>query len=131
MDYDITDTIADFVRATNPELVERDKQQSKLLDGLNCINPFYGQWIEMGVEYSLSIFELDDQDLAVRFPELAQQTRPARAQLLLGMKKHFECCPRCELIRKSETDLNSGIEKTLNENRESLLQELSRNRPII
>jgi hypothetical protein len=124
MEYDITDTIANFVREAEPDFDQQMEVQAEALSLLCCVNIFYGRWVEMGVEFLFSALELEDRDFATRLPELAHLNKPARRQFLEQMKDHLRDCQYCALQHKHELDLDARIEKAFQENTRSLLQQL-------
>lgn len=124
MKYDIRDTIAKFVRAADPGFDEGMERRDQNLRRTSCINLFYGRWVDGGVEFLFSVFELEDQDFATRLPAMAHLTKAARRQFLEHMKDHLEACSHCALKHECELDLNARIERAFQQNSGSLLQQL-------
>ncbi|SRR6266446_6625063 len=124
MEYDITDTIANFVREADSDFEQQMEEHARALRRISCINPFYGRWAEMGVEYLLSAFELEDRDFAARLPALAHLTKSARRRFLKRMEDHLHDCRHCALKHQYELDLNVRIERACRENSDALLQKL-------
>ena len=129
MEYDITATIANFVRKADPGFEQQMEEQAQALRLLCCVNIFYGRWVEMGVEFLFSALELEDRDFATRLPALAHLTKPARSRFLQEMKSHLHACQYCALKHKHEIELNARIEKAFQENSRSLLQQLQAETP--
>lgn len=135
MEYDITSILAHLVRKANSNFERELEEQEKTLRGLECTNPYYGDWLDMGVELLFSIFELEDYDFARQLPELAHLSKPARCQFLEHVEAHLCECDYCALKQEYELALNSKIEEACNDNRELLIQQLeeelrSANSPI-
>jgi hypothetical protein len=129
MEYDITDTIANFVRRADPGFEQQMEEQAQALGLLCCVNIFYGRWVEMGVEFLFSALELEDRDFATRLPALAHLNKPERRRFLEQMKDHLHACQYCALQHKHELELNARIEEAFQENTRSLLQQLQANSP--
>lgn len=129
MEYDITHTIANFVREADSNFEQQQEEHTQALSRNSCINPFYGRWVEMGVEFVFSVFELEDPDFAARLSALAHITKPARRRFLAHMKGHLHACRHCALKHKHELDLNARIERAFQENSRSLLHELQAGMP--
>jgi len=130
MEYDITDTIANFVRGTGPGFDEQMKEQARRLGLVSCTNPAYGRWVDIGIEFLFSALELDDRDFGVRLPALADLNKSDRRQFRERMQEHIESCGHCALKHEYESNLNARIEETFQEHRSSLLRELRQDRPI-
>ena len=124
MEHDITGNIASLVIKANSELVEQIEEHKRTLRRLGCSNPFYGGWIEMGIEYLFSVFDLEDRDFAARLPALADLNKPARRQFIKNMERHLQDCEHCALKHQHELNLNARIEEACLENREYLLDQL-------
>jgi len=130
MEYDIRDTIANFVREADANLEQRLEEQAQALREISCINPFYGSWVEMGVEFLFSALELEDSDFAARLPTLSHLSKAARQHFLERMKEHLQTCRRCGLKYQIEADLNARIELACRDNSDSLLQILRVSDPL-
>ena len=124
MEYDIRSTIAKLVRKANSNFERELKEQEEALRCLECINPYYGEWLDMGVELLISIFELDDHDFARQLPEMAHLSKSARRQFLKQIEAHLCECDHCALQQQYELALNSQIEEACSDNRELLIQQL-------
>ena len=124
MEYDFTSTLAELVRKANSNFERELKEQEKTLRGLECTNPYYGEWLDMGVELLFSIFELEDHDFARQLPELAHLSKSARRQFLKHIETHLCECEHCALEQQYELALNEKIEEACSENRELLIQQL-------
>ena len=124
MEYDITDTIAILVRKAASNFEQELEKYEEALRGLECINLYYGEWLEMGVELLFSIFELEDPDFARQIPELAHMSKSARGQFLKHIETHLHECDHCALRQQYERSLNARIEETCSDNRELLIQQL-------
>lgn len=124
MKHDITGNIANFVVEADPDLVQELEKQKQHLRRLNCNNLFYGGWVEMGIEYLFSVFELEDRDFAARLPALAHLNQSARRQFISRMKDHLRDCEHCALKHQHELELNARIEESCRENRQALLEQL-------
>lgn len=124
MKNDITGNIANFVVEADPDLLQEMEKQKQHLRRLKCSNPFFGGWVEMGIQYVLSVFELEDRDFAARLPALAHLNKPARRQFIKRMERHLHDCEHCALKHQHELDLNARIEESCRENRQALLEQL-------
>jgi hypothetical protein len=124
MEYDIADTLAELVRKANSNFDRELKEQEKTLRCRECINPHYGEWLDMGVALLFSIFELEDHDFARQLPELAHLTKSARRQFLKHIEAHLCECEHCALKQQYELSLNKKIEEACSDNRELLIQQL-------
>lgn len=124
MKHDITGNIADFVIEANPDLVGEMEKQKQHLRQLECCNPFYGGWVEMGIEYLFSVFELEDPDFAARLPAVAHLNKSSRRDFIKGMKRHLRDCEHCALKHQHELEVNARIEESCRENRQSLIEQL-------
>ena len=124
MEDDITSTIASLVRKANSNFERELKEQEETLRGLECINPYYGEWLDMGVELLFSIFELEDNDFARQLPELAHLSKSARRQFLKHIEAHLRECDHCALVQQYQVTLNAKIEEACIDNRELLIQQL-------
>ncbi|HKR22020.1 MAG TPA: hypothetical protein VJS17_05455 [Pyrinomonadaceae bacterium] len=124
MEYDITDTIAILVRKADSNFEQELDEQDEALRGLECTNPYYGEWLDMGVELLFSIFELEDHDFARKLPDLAHLSKSARGQFIKHVESHLHECDHCALKQQHEQFLNSKIEEAFNDNRELLIQQL-------
>ena len=124
MEYDITTTITNFVHEADSDFEQQRDEQARTLRLICCINPLYGRWIDLGVEFLLSALKLEDHDFATRIPALAHLNKSARRQFREGLEDHLRACSHCGLKHKYEMDLNESIERTLQENSRSLLQQL-------
>lgn len=124
MEDDIRDTIAKLVRKADSNF-ERDlEQQEEALRAVKCINPYYGEWFDMGVELLFSIFRLEDHAFARQLPELAHLSKSARDQFFQRLKAHLRDCDHCALQQQYELALNASIETVCRDNRELLLEQL-------
>ena len=121
---DISGNIANFVIEADPDLLQEMEKQKQHLRRLKCINPFFGGWVEMGIEYLFSVFELEDRDFAARLPALAHLNKSARRQFIKRMERHLHDCEHCALKHQHELDLNARIEESCRENRQALLEQL-------
>ncbi|HKP83169.1 MAG TPA: hypothetical protein VJT69_14155 [Pyrinomonadaceae bacterium] len=124
MKYDIRSTIAHLVRKANSNFERELKEQEEVLRGLECTNPYYGEWLDMGVELLISIFKLEDHDFARQLPEMAHVSKSDRHQFLKQIEAHLCECDHCALKQQCELDLNSKIEEACSDNRELLIQQL-------
>ena len=124
MEHDITDTIAILVRKADSNFEQELDKHEEALRGLECINLYYGEWLEMGVELLFSIFELEDHDFARQLPELAHMSKSARGQFLKHIETHLHECDHCALRQQYERSLNARIEEACSDNRELLIQQL-------
>jgi len=124
MEHDITDTIAILVRKADSNFEQELEKHEEALRGLKCINLYYGEWLEIGVELLFSIFELDDDDFARQFPELVHMSKSARGQFLKHIETHLQDCRHCALRQQYERSLNARIEEACSDNRELLIQQL-------
>ena len=124
MANDISGNIANFVIEKDPDLVREMEKQKQHLRRLKCSNPFFGGWVELGIEYLFSVFELGDREFASRLPALAHLNKSARRQFIKGMEQHLRDCEHCALKHKHELDLNARIEESCRENRQALLEQL-------
>ena len=124
MKNDISGNIANFVIEADPDLLQEMEKQKQHLRRLKCSNPFFGGWVEMGIEYLFSVFELEDRDFAARLPALAHLNKSARRQFIKRMEQHLHDCEHCALKRQHELDLNARIEESCRENRQALLEQL-------
>jgi hypothetical protein len=123
MKYDIIDQIATIVREKQSARDE-PTQPAQTANRLSCINPFYGEWVDIGVEYFFSVFELDDRDFASQIPALAHLGKSARQRFIKRMRKHLQACSCCALKHRIEINLNADIEQACRENSDFLLQQL-------
>ena len=124
MKNDISGNIANFVIEADPDLLQEMEKQKQHLRRLKCSNPFFGGWVEMGIDYLFSVFELEDRDFAARLPALAHLNKSARRQFIKRMERHLHDCEHCALKRQHELDLNARIEESCRENRQALLEQL-------
>lgn len=124
MEYDITITIAHFVREADSDFQRQMEEQAQALGRISCIDPFYGCWVEMGVEFLFAAFQLEERDFATRLPALAHLTKSARQRFLKRMQGHLHECRHCALKHRHELDLNARIEQACRENSDALLQQL-------
>ena len=124
MEYDITGNIANLVINADPQLVQKIEEHKRTLRRLGCKNPFFGGWVEMGVEYLFSVFDLEDRYFAARLPALAHLNKPARRQFIKNMESHLHDCEHCALKHQHELDLNARIEEACRGNRDTLLDQL-------
>jgi hypothetical protein len=124
MKYDIAETLAELVRKANSNFDRELEEQEKTLRCRECINPYYGEWLDMGVALLFSIFELEDHDFARQLPELAHLSRTARRQFLKHIEAHLYECEHCALKQQYELSLNEKIEEACSDNRELLIQQL-------
>jgi hypothetical protein len=124
MEYDITHTIANFVREADSNFEQQQEEHSQALSRNSCINPFYGRWVEMGVEFLFSVFELEDRDFAARLPALARLTKSGRRRFLKRVEDHLHACHHCALKKEHELNLNARIERAFQENSRALLEQL-------
>jgi dihydropteroate synthase len=123
MKYDLTDTIADLVFKSAPDLADRLKAQAEALNEATCINPLLGKWIDANdVKYLLSTFALGDKDFAEKFPSMAHTTEEERRRVIAAFEEHFEHCTHCSLKRAYDLELDARIKKTCQENSNALLQ---------
>jgi hypothetical protein len=133
MEYDIsdiTDRIANIVRNANPDLDQCTNEQTHALLWISCINPIYGRWIDIGVEFVISALDLEDRDFIVRFPALSRLTKSDRQELIGSLKDHLRSCRHCAIKHDHELELNARIEKTLQENSGYILEELQLEIPL-
>lgn len=124
MKNDITGNIANLVIEADPDLLAEMEKQKQHLGRLKCSNPFFGGWVEMGIAYLFSVFELEDRDFAARLPALAHLNKSARRQFIKRMEHHLHDCEHCALKHQHELDLNARIEESCRENRQALLEQL-------
>ena len=124
MEYDIADTLAELVRKADSNFDHELKEQEKTLRCLECTNPYYGEWLDMGVGLLFSIFELEDHDFVRQLPELAHLSKLARRQFLKHIEAHLCECEQCALKQQYELTLNERIEEACSDNRELLIQQL-------
>jgi len=124
VEYDITSTIASLVRKANSDFEREQKEQEEALRCLECTNPYYGEWLDLGVELLFSIFELEDDDFARQLPELAHLSKSARHQFLKHIEAHLCECDHCALEQQCELALDAKIEEACSDNRELLIQQL-------
>ena len=124
MEYDIRDTIANFVRKADPDFEKHKEEQEQGLRRTSCINPRLGRWLDIGIEFLFSVLELEDRDFTVRLPVLAHLTKAGRRRFLKLLKDHVQVCRHCGLKHEHELDLNARIEQTFQENGQFLLRQL-------
>jgi len=124
MEYDIADTIAILVRKANSNFERELEEQEEVLRGLECTNPYYGEWLEMGLELVSSIFDLEDHDFGRELPDLAHLSKSARGQFLRHIETHLHQCAHCAFREQYELALNARIEEACSDNRELLIQQL-------
>lgn len=124
MEYDITDTIADFVRKDDSNFERELEEQEAALRRLKCINPYYGDWLDMGVDLLFSIFKLEDHAFARRVPELAHLSKSTRRRFLKHLETHLRDCDPCALKRRYALALDASIEKACCDNGKLLIQQL-------
>lgn len=124
MEDDIRDTIAKLVRKADSNFERELEEQEKALRAVKCINPDYGEWLDMGVELLFSIFRLEGQAFARQLPELAHLSKSARDQFVEHLKAHLRDCDHCALKQQYELALNASIEAVCRDNRELLLEQL-------
>lgn len=130
MEYDITDTIANFVRGAGSNFDQQMKEQAHRLRLVSCTNPAYGRWVDVGIEFLFSALELEDGDFAVRIPALVDLNKSDRRQFRERMQDHLETCGHCALKHEYERDLNARIQETFQEHRGCLLRQLRQDGPI-
>jgi hypothetical protein len=124
MEYDIRNTIANFVRKADPNFEKHREDREQRLRQTTCINPNLGRWVDLGVEFLFSVLELDDQDFKVRLPILAHLSKTGRRRFLKLLQEHVKVCRHCALKHEDESDLNSRIDQAFEDNSEFLLEEL-------
>ena len=124
MEYDITSTVASLVRKANSNFEQELKEQEEALRCLECTNPYYGEWLDMGVELLFSTFELEDHDFARQLPELAHLSKSARREFLKHIETHLCECDHCALKQQYELALDAKIEEACSDNKELLIQQL-------
>jgi len=124
MEYDIRNTIADFVRKADPHFEKHREERDQVLRRTSCINPSLGRWMDIGVEFLFSVLELEDRDFTVRLPILAHLTQTDRRRFLRLLQEHVQVCHHCALKHEDELDLNARIERAFQDNSQFLLQEL-------
>ena len=124
MEYDITGTIANLVREADTHFEQQMEEQAEALRRICCIDSSQGRWVEIGVEFLFSAFELEERDFAGRLPELAHLSKSARQQFAESLADHLRACDHCALKHQYELDLNVRIEQAMRGNSDFLLQEL-------
>jgi hypothetical protein len=123
MNKDVIDVIGGYVVESTPDLCARLEAQTQQLAAVKCSEPAVGRWLEANdLNYLEAAFDLSDQDFTERFPHLPPTTRAGRKLLMVTFNKHVEECPHCSLKYRFEQELDSRIERSLQENRESLLR---------
>jgi hypothetical protein len=131
MEYDIRDTIADFVRKADPDFEKHKEQREQGLGRTSCIHPNLGRWMDIGIEFLFSVLELEDRDFAIRLPILAHLSKTGRRGFLKLLKDHVHACRHCALKHKYELDLNERIEQAFQENSQFLLQQPRAETPVL
>jgi len=129
MEYDIRDTIANFVRKSDPDFERHKEEREQGLRRTSCINSNLGRWMDIGIEFLFSVLELDDRDFTVRLPILAHFTKTDRRRFLRLLQEHVQVCHHCALKHEDELDLNARIERACQDNSQLLLQELRATTP--
>jgi hypothetical protein len=127
MEYDITHTIAKFVREADAQLATHQEPPALDLTAAACINWTYGRWVDLGIEYLLSVFVLDDEDFVVRLPILAHLKKAERQRFARGLTDHLHACSYCARKHKEELAMNARIESALQDNSDMLLRQLRSN----
>ena len=129
MEYDIRDTIGNFVRKADPDFEKHKEEREQGLGRTTCINPNLGRWMDMGIEFLFSVLVLEDRDFTVRLPILAHLSKTGRRRFLKLLKDHVHVCRHCALKHEYELDLNARIELTFQENSQFLLEQLRATTP--
>ena len=129
MEYDIRDTIANFVRKADPDFEKHKEEREQGLRRTSCINPNLGRWMDIGIEFLFSVLVLEDRDFTVRLPILAHLSKTGRRRFLKLLKDHVDVCRHCALKHEYELDLNARIERTFQENSQFLLEQLRATTP--
>jgi len=124
MQYDVTDTLAKLVRRADSNFDQEIEEQDEVLRGLKCTNPYFREWLKIGVELVFSIFELEDDDFAQELPELAHMSKTARRRFRKHLEAHIRNCDHCALKQQNEMALNAKIKEAISDNRELLLTQL-------
>lgn len=129
MEYDIRDTIANFVHEADPTFEQQMEEQAQELRAISCIDPFYGRWVKAGVDFLFSALDLEDRDFAARIPGLAHLSKIDRQRFLHRMEDHLRDCCHCALEYEIEKNLNVRIENAFQENSHTLLRLLQERTP--
>lgn len=131
MTTDITYKIADILRREKPELKERLNDQAQELNDNKCIDPVIGRLIdENDVKYLFSALELEDEDFAEFFPQIAGIKKSERRQLIEAIETHFEKCKHCSLKQGYDMELDGHIKNICLQNKDALLQMLDEDADI-
>lgn len=133
MEYDIrniTDAIADIVRKENPDLDQLTNEQKQALLWTSCINPTYGRWIDIGVDFIFSALDLEDREFANRFPSLGNLSKTARQDLLKRLQDHIQSCRHCAIKHDHEMELNALIDRALDDNGNHIPDQLQIQMPL-
>ena len=131
MEYDIRDTIANFVRNADPDFEKHREEQKRLLRRSTCINPKLGGWVDVGVEFLFSVLELEDEQFVIRLPVLAHLNKADRRRFVRLLQDHIQVCRHCALKHEDELHLNSQIERAFQPNNKFLLEELQAKTPAV
>lgn len=129
MEYDITDTIANFVIEADPTFEQQMEEQARQLRAIGCINPFYGRWVKAGIEFLFSVLDLEDRDFVGRIPALGHLGKIDRQRFLHRMEDHLRDCSHCALEYEIEKSMNASIENIFQGNSDTLLQLLQERTP--
>ena len=122
MTTDITYKIADILRLEKPELAERLNDQAQELIDNKCIDPIIGRLIdENDVKYLFSALELEDEDFAEFFPQIAGIKKNERRQFIETIETHFNRCKHCTLKRGYDEELDGQIKNICLQNKDALL----------
>ena len=124
MEYDITDAVAILVRKADSNFERELEEQEAVLRGLECTNPYYGEWLDMGSELLFSIFDLGDRDFVRQLPDLAHLSRSGRRQFIQHVEEHLRQCERCAVKQQYDVALNAEIEEVCSDNKELLIKQL-------
>ena len=131
MEYDIRNTIANFVRKADPLFEKHREEREQRLRRTGCINPHLGRWMDIGVEFLFSVLKLEDRDFKVRLPSLAHLSKPGRRRFLKLLQDHVQVCRHCALKLEDQLDLNSRIELAFQDNSQFLLGQLRTMTPAV
>ena len=129
MEHDITHTIANLVHEADPNFEQQMEEHAQELRAISCINPFYGHWVKVGVEFLFSALDLEDRDFVAHVPALAHLTKIDRQRFLHRMEDHLQACSHCALEYEIEKNLNGRIENAFEENSHFLLGMLQERTP--
>ena len=130
MESTVKRIFANGVWLAQADMKSRLEYQAEALKEIKCINLIVGQWIaQNGVDYLLSVLDLDDHTLGKRFPSFTLVNYERRQRMKAAIESHLENCPHCSLKRGYELEMDALVEKLARQDKDYLLECLEEDEP--